>query len=421
MGTKTDEYERFVNPAWSDVVQLAGLNTKPVSASGSWITMQGGSRFLDFVSGYGAMPFGHHLPALLYRLSNDLHSPLPNLNPLGISFDAGALAAQLIELSGLPDGKVYFGSSGVEAVDAALKFAMVHTRRKGILTIGGGFHGLSHTATWLAGNSFWRRNLTPPPEDFKQVDFGDVAAIRAHLARKDVAAVLLEPVQGTAGARVWNREDLADIASECDLYGTVLIFDEILSGLGRTGDWFAYQTLRASPPQMVLLSKALTGGLFPVSAVLMRNSIYQSMFGREGAAKIHGSTFSGNRLGMRCGLHVLTLLRELKLRMNVCTQGERLRNGIEHAGASLGLRCDGIGLALSIRTTPECLRHLGDAVAARLWHALLNKNVLTIPAAHDPASIRLLPPLNVTASEIDFFIQAYEAALLDMQNEQEAT
>lgn len=418
--TEADAYELFVNPAWSNIVRLAGLDMQPARASGSWLCLRGGRQMLDFVSGYGAMPFGHHPSALLERLGRDLHAPLPNLNPLGICADAGVLAAQLIELAGMPDGKVFFGNGGVDAVEAALKFAMVHTRRSGIVTIAGGFHGLSLTATWMAGSDFWRRDLPAAPAQFRQVPFGDTEAIRAMLVRDEVAAVLLEPVQGTAGARAWKQSDLKKIADLCGRHGTVLIFDEILCGLARTGDWFAYQTLDVPAPEMVLVSKGLTGGVYPVSAVLMQDVIYRSMFARDNAAKIHGSTFGGNRLGMRCGAHVLSLMREHDVCSNVRRQGDRLRSGIERIGLPAGLVCEGVGLVLSIRATADCAQRFGDDVAARLWHALLAQNIVTIPAAHDPMSVRLLPPLNVTSGEIDVFLAALGNAIHELMIGQEA-
>ena len=411
---EADVYERFVNPAWSNIVRLAGLEMQPTRASGSWLYLRDGRQMLDFASGYGAMPFGHHPSALLERLGSDLQAPLPNLNPLGTSVDAGALAAQLIDLARMSDGKVFFGNGGVDAVEAALKFAMVHTRRSGIVTVAGGFHGLSSTATWLAGSDFWRRDLPAAPAPFRQVPFGDTEAIETLLAHHEVAAVLLEPVQGTAGARVWEKADLMKVADLCGKYGTVLIFDEILCGLARTGDWFAHQTLGVPAPQMVLVSKGLTGGVYPVSAVLMQDAIYQSMFARDNAAKIHGSTFGGNRLGMRCGSHVLSLLCELDMCSHVRTQGERLRSGVDRIGSTAGLICEGIGLVLSIRATPDCVHRFGDDFAAQLWHALLAQNIVTVPAAHDPMSVRLLPPLNVTAGEIDVFLTAFEHALQEL-------
>jgi acetylornithine/succinyldiaminopimelate/putrescine aminotransferase len=417
---EADAYERFVNPAWSKTVRSAGLEMQPARASGSWLYMQDGRQMLDFVSGYGALPLGHHPALLLERLRHDLLTPLPNLNPLGTSADAGALAEQLIELAGMPGGKVFFGNGGVDAVEAALKFAMVHTRRSGVVTIEGGFHGLSLTATALAGSDFWRRDLPAAPALFKQVPLGDTDAIRALLSRNETAAILLEPVQGTAGARVWNQSELIKVADLCHEHGTVLIFDEILCGLARTGDWFAYQSLGVPAPHMVLVSKGLTGGVFPVSAVLMQDAIYRSMFMREHAAKIHGSTFSGNRLGMRCGSHILSLLCELDVCSNVQRQSDRLRSGIERIGSMAGLACEGMGLVLSIRAMPDSAQCLGDDAAPRLWRALLAQNILTVPAAHDPMSVRLLPPLNVTAGEIDIFLAAFANALQEMAAEQEA-
>jgi ornithine--oxo-acid transaminase len=366
---------------------------------------------LDFVSGYGAVTLGHNSPTLLAGLIADIGSPMPNLHPLGISADAGELAAQLLELSGMSNSKVFFGNTGADAVEAALKFSFIHTGRSSVISITGGFHGLSLTSTWLAGAEFWRNGLPSMPDSFKQASFGDVNRIGDLLAGGDIAALLLEPVQGTAGARVWDRGDLIELSRLCRDCGTILIFDEVLSGLGRTGEWFAFQALGINPPDILLLSKGLTGGVLPASAVLMHDSIYQSVFARPGTAKIHGSTFGGNNLAMRCGLRTLKLLRGLKLPNRANELGHMLQNGINGLGSKYGFSCEGIGMTLSILAGRDALNNYGDQAANILWQSLLQQKVLTVPAAHDPNSLRLLPPLTVTPIEINTFISAYAQAL----------
>lgn len=413
------DYADFVNPAWSLAMQEAGLTARPVSALGSWFEMDDNTRMLDFVSGYGAAPLGHNHPELLKRLANDLQDPAPNLHPLGTSLYAGRLAAQLIKLAGMPDGKVFFSSTGAETVDSAIKFSFMHTGRSRIISIVHGFHGLSIAATWLSGSDFWRQGLPSAPKDFTQIPLGDISAIAAVLSKNDIAAVILEPIQGTAGACAWDHNDLTQLAALCRTHGTLLIFDEVLCGLGRSGHWFAFQALDIDPPDITLVSKGLTGGVIPVSAVLMSQAIYQSVFMRTGTAKIHGSTFGGNRLAMCCGLHTLALLQDLDVLQNVTARSKQLQQGINRLGLNAGFICEGIGLVLSIRFNRSMGHYYGEQIGSLLAYLLLQQNVMTIPAAHDADSLRLLPPLTVRASEINHFLSAFECALLALADYEE--
>ncbi|UGA37851.1 aminotransferase class III-fold pyridoxal phosphate-dependent enzyme [Chromobacterium haemolyticum] len=203
--------------------------------------------------------------------------------------------------------------------------------RRRALSFDGGFHGLTLEATSLAGSDFWRQGL-PRSEDCAVLPWGDLAAAAAELARGDVAAVLLEPVQGSAGARAWRGEALSELAELCRRHGARLIYDEALSGLGRCGAWFAYQALGAPAPDMLIAAKGLSGGVLPVSALLFREDIYQAVFARPGCAKIHGSTFGGNRLALCCGLRMLSLLRQLDAPARARERGEALRRRWRGAG-----------------------------------------------------------------------------------------
>ncbi|WP_139167091.1 aminotransferase class III-fold pyridoxal phosphate-dependent enzyme, partial [Chromobacterium sphagni] len=236
--TGIDAYEACVNPAWLEVLRQCGLDAQSLAADGCWLCLDDGRRLLDFVAGYGAAAIGHNPPELLTRLAQDLRDPAPNLHPLGWSEAAGALAEPLLGLAGLPGGKALFASSGAEAVEGALKLARMAGGRARAIGFDGGFHGLTLAATQLAGSGFWRQGL-PADADCLRLPWGDLVALEGALAANDVAAVLLEPVQGTAGARAWSGDALHRLAALCRQHGAWLIYDEVQSGLGRCGAWFA--------------------------------------------------------------------------------------------------------------------------------------------------------------------------------------
>ncbi|WP_197465956.1 aspartate aminotransferase family protein [Chromobacterium sp. F49] len=409
-----DAYEACVNPAWREILRQCGLDAQPAAADGSWLLRDDGRRLLDFVAGYGAAALGHNPPALSALLAQDLMDPAPNLHPLGWSAPAGELAAGLLDLAGLAGGKALFASSGAEAVEGALKLARMACGRARAIAFEGGFHGLTLAATQLAGSDFWRQGL-PEDEALLRLPWGDLAAAEAALAANDVAAVVLEPVQGSAGARAWRADALHGLAALCRRHGAWLIYDEAQSGLGRCGAWFAYQALGGPPPDMLLLAKGLTGGIVPVSAILFRDAIYQAVFARPGCAKIHGSTFGGNRLAMRCGLHMLAALRGIDAPARAAARSAYLRRAWPDGLFAL----EGAGLMLALRATPRAKRRFGEQAAGALWLQLLSEGVLTAPAAHDADALRLLPPLTVGEDELDYFLDAYRRALAALEEEEE--
>ncbi|WP_434634015.1 aspartate aminotransferase family protein [Chromobacterium sp. CV08] len=412
MSEDEERYDRCVNPAWRQVLGLCGLDEQPVAADGCWLRFADGRRMLDFVCGYGAAALGHNPPPLLAALAGALGEPEPNLHPLGLSRHAGLLAERLLALAGFADGKAVFASGGAEAVEGALKLARMAGGKTRLIAFDGGFHGLTQTATQLAGAEFWRLGLADDPACLR-LPWGELEPVAAQLEAGDVAAVLLEPVQGTAGARAWRGDRLAALSALCRRHGAWLVYDEVQSGLGRCGAWFAYQALGAPPPDMLVLAKGLSGGMLPVSALLCRDAVHQAVFGRPGCAKIHGSTFGGNRLALQCGLAMLRLLGEMDAPARAAAQGEALRRMLPPGPFAL----EGTGLMLALRATPQAHRLYGEQAAGALWLQLLEQGVLTAPAAHDADALRLLPPLTAGADELDFFVQAYRRALAALQTE----
>jgi acetylornithine/succinyldiaminopimelate/putrescine aminotransferase len=291
---------------------------------------------------------------------------------------------------------VQFFSSGAEAVEAALKFAAMVTGRRTFLSLSGGFHGLTGIATALAGEGFWREGIATPLDFAETLPSLDPEIVRARLAQGDVAAVLLEPIQASAGSREQSAEHLAALSDACRDHGTLLIADEVASGIGRTGRWFGFQHWQSEfRPDMVVVSKGLTGALLPVSAVLCRNPVFDAVFGK-GRAKIHGATMAGNPMSMVCASAVLAEAE----RIDACAlaaEGERIFRAAmaEHdpAGDMFEISGRGLMLAVYFKTIPT------EKMMA-LWSGIRDRNILMAPTPHRRGTFLMTPPLTVSAAQL---------------------
>ena len=231
-------------------------------------------------------------------------------------------------LCGLAKGRVnkaFFCSSGSEGVEAAIKFARAHTKRAGILGASGGFHGLTCGALSLMSNEFWRGGFGAMLPATEFVPFGDIAELEKKLRTKSFAAFIVEPVQAEGGVLVPPPDYLLEVQALCRRYGTLFVLDEVQTGFFRTGPFLAGHHFGADP-DIVILAKAISGGLIPCGAVLMTDAIYKSVYSSFKRALVHTSTFSENSLAMRAGLATLDVLEDERLGQRAAELGERLRN-----------------------------------------------------------------------------------------------
>jgi ornithine--oxo-acid transaminase len=246
---------------------------------------------------------------------------------------AGELARRLCRLAGGGLGKVYFGSSGSEGVEAAIKFARATTGRAGILYAKRSFHGLTAGALSLMNDAFRREGFGPLLPETHGVPFGDVSAIESAITSKRYAALVLEPLQAEGGIRVLSREYLQQAQELCHRTGTLFVLDEVQTGMYRTGTFLAAHQFGLRP-DMVVLAKALSGGLMPVSAVLMTDRIYNAVYSSLKRAIVHTSTFSENSLSMRAGLATLDVLEDEDLGARALYLGETFRAKLRSALAA---------------------------------------------------------------------------------------
>jgi acetylornithine/succinyldiaminopimelate/putrescine aminotransferase len=411
-----EAYRRAVNPRKAEVLESLGwLNTFP-QAQGSWLRDARGRRFLDMVAGFGAIGLGHRHPRVMRALQEALGAEGgPFTVPVGLLTAQGELAARLCGLAGGGLRKVFFGNSGTEGIELALKLAMAATGRSHFITAERGYHGLTLGAMSVMGYDSWLEPLPARAFPAQRVAVGDVDAVASAMQRAAVAAVVIEVVQGLGGGHSWEASELRMLAALCRKRGALLIVDEVLTGIGRTGSWFAFQEAGIEP-SVVVTSKGLTAGVVPLCAVMMSDDAYDGLFSGPARAMIHSSTFEGNLLAMTSGLTCLRVIEREGVLDNVRALGRRLRTGLEALmGEPIGVRSvRGRGLLLAVEV--EGLDQPDDAYGGvACCQELYKRGVIAYTAGHAPNCVKLTPPLTLSEAEVDTFLDRLHSALTEVQ------
>ncbi|MEU4110700.1 acetylornithine transaminase [Streptomyces sp. NPDC048208] len=367
-----------------------------VRGAGTEVWDADGNRYLDFVGGIAVNALGHAHPAVVRAVSEQIGT-LGHVSNLFVAEPPVALAERLLRLFGR-DGKVFFCNSGAEANEGALKIGRL-TGRTHMVATSGGFHGRTMGALALTGQPAKQEPFRPLPGDVTHVPYGDPQALAAAVT-DETALVIIEPIQGESGVVVPPPGYLKAARAITAATGALLVLDEVQTGVGRTGDWFAYQAHEGVLPDVVTLAKGLGGGL-PLGATIA--------FGR--AADLlrpgqHGTTFGGNPVACAAGLAVLDTVVGEDLLANTKRQGEALRAGIEALDHALVDHVRGAGLLLGIVLTGP---HAAEAQAAAQEAGFL----VNAPA---PDVVRIMPPLNLRDDEVDAFLQALPG-ILDASDE----
>src|SRR5438270_4618181 len=417
-------YSEHVNPQWVRLLDLLEMNVRYERCSGSELFTADGRRILDFLSGYCVHNVGHNHPTVIAALREELEREGAEMVQTHVAESAGELAEKLCHRAGGRLTKVFFGSSGSEGVEAAIKFSHAHTGRPGLLYANGAFHGLTCGALSLMGDPFWREGFGPLLPETEAIPFDNLDALEKKLASKRFAAFIVEPIQSEAGVRVPTPDYFRAAQSLCRRYGTLLVLDEVQTGMYRTGPFLAAHRFGVDP-DMVVLAKAMSGGLVPVSAVLMTDAIYDSVFGSLRRAIIHTSTFSENGLAMRAALATLEVLEVEKLNLRAIEAGEGLRTRLQEAlgGYEMMKAVRGEGLLLGVEfTAPRSLRlripfeafmHIhpamfGQIIVTRLFR---DSGILTQICGNNFMVLKVAPPLVVTDDQIDEFVSAIEGVM----------
>lgn len=352
-------------------------------ASGANVWDVDGNRYVDLTAGFGVAAVGHTNPRVQAAVRAQAARLLHGLGDVQPHRLRAELAAELVRLTfGQWDGsaaRVVFGSSGSEAVEIALKTAALHTRRPGVIAFGGGYHGLSYGALAVTAWTHFRSPFARQLGRFvRHARFGELP----HAAH-DVGAVLVEPIQGRAGIRLPPADFLTRLRRFCDRHRLVLIFDEIYTGLCRTGRWFACEHWGVVP-DIITVGKALGGGL-PISACIGRASVMDSWPASTGEA-LHTSTFLGNPIACAAALATLAEMKRLRLDQRAAMLGDWV---------SRRLPVRGCGLFLGIE--------VGNALP--LTKKLLARGIIAIAEGEHSETLAILPPLTITRRQLDFCLR----------------
>ncbi|MFD5845107.1 acetylornithine transaminase [Streptomyces chartreusis] len=350
-----------------------------------------GRQYLDFVGGIATNALGHAHPAIVDAVSRQIAS-LGHISNFFMAEPTVALAERLLQLFGR-DGKVFFCNSGAEANEAAFKIGRL-TGRTHMVATDGGFHGRTMGALALTGQPAKQDPFLPLPGDVTHVPYGDAQALAAAVT-EETALVIIEPIQGENGVVVPPAGYLKAARAITAATGALLVLDEVQTGTGRTGHWFAYQASEGVLPDVVTLAKQLGGGL-PLGATVA--------FGR--AAELlqpghHGTTFGGNPVACAAGLAVLDTIANEGLLENVKQQSEKLRDGIDALDHRLIDYVRGAGLLLGIVLT--------EPLAAKVQQVAQDAGFLVNAPA--PDVVRLMPPLNIGDDEVEALLQALPGIL----------
>ena len=354
-----------------------------------------GTRYLDLLAGIAVNTLGHAHPALLSAMTKQMGT-LGHISNFFASAPQIELAEKLLELAQAPAGSgVFFANSGTEANETAFKIAR-RTGRPRILALSSSFHGRTMGALALTSKEAYRAPFEPLPGGVEFLPAGDEQALAAALAPGDVAAVFAEPIQGEAGVRPLDPEYLRALRRLTREHGTLLILDEVQTGMGRTGHWFAHQAIDGLQPDVMTLAKGLGGG-FPVGAVISFGTEVHDLL-QPGQ---HGTTFGGNPLAAAAGLAVIGTLVEEDLLAHVRSAGARLRNDVLGLGHPLIEDVRGSGLLLGIALAAPVAKQAAAAALAAGF----------IVNAPDDSTLRLAPPLIITDQELATFTAALPGLL----------
>jgi ornithine--oxo-acid transaminase len=420
---------RHLDRSLVDVLRILGFDRHYVSARGSYLFDADGRAYLDMHTGEGFASLGHNDPDVAEVLQAVMSAELIDGVQIHYSPLSGMLAEELSRR--LPSGldAIFYASGGAEAVDTAMKFARASTGRPRFVSCESSFHGVSLGPLSLVGDEFLKEGFGPLLPGCELVPYGDLSRLEAALRTRDVAAFIVEPIQGRA-VTLPPPGYLEGAQELCRRYGTLFVVDEIQTGLGRTGRWFALERSELQP-DVVLVGKALSGGYMPVAAMATTREIFDRAVGTLERSYVHQSTYGRNRLSMAAGLATLRIIERDGLVEQAERIGVMLLDGLRELQERHEMVAEvrGSGLMIGIEL---CAPH---SRSARLTYRLIQKaseglfpQLIVIPLHRDHGVItmaagkndviKLLPSFRLTEEDTQRFLDAFDAVLTDCERSQ---
>jgi ornithine--oxo-acid transaminase len=415
--------ERYLNPQVGRILRTLGFDRRWVGGEGAHLVDSEGNRYLDLFGGYGVFAIGRNHPEAIAAVQEVMEARTGNLPQLGVTLLSGVLAEQLLARAPGSVGAMVPANTGTEAVEAAIKIARAATDRTRVLYAEHAFHGLTLGALSICGNEEFREGFGPLLPGCDAVAYGDEEALQRELAREDVAAFFVEPVQGK-GVNIPPAGYLETAQRMCREAGTLFVCDEVQTGLGRTGRFLALEHWGLEP-DLVCLSKALSGGLVPIGAVLVSRKAFDRVFDGMERAVRHGSTFGGNDLAAAAALATLRVIEREQLSERAARMGALLLELttplVERFEVVREVR--GLGLMWAIELSPPA-----GFTGRSLWGMVeraqpgLFSQAVTVPlfrdhrifcqvAGHHMNVIKALPALVIEEEEVRRFATALEEVL----------
>lgn len=431
-GRQYDLHSQHINPVFVKMLRTIGFDKGYVRGEGSYLFDPEGNRYLDFLTGWGVFALGRNHPKVRSILEQVLSRDMPNLVRMDCSLLAGLVAEKLTKHTS-PDGqdltRVFFCNSGTETIETAIKFARCATGKQRILYCDHGFHGLSTGSLSINGAEFFRERFGELMPGTSALPFNDLEALERALVRKDVAAYILEPVQGKS-CDVVAPGFLAEAQRLCHKAGALLVVDEVQCGLGRTGEWFAYQHSPGVEPDIICTAKALSGGYVPVGAVITKPKVMDAVFNTMERCVVHSNTFGQNDLAMASALATLHVMEEERIVENAAQVGsyaiEKLSemgrrcpfvSEVRGAGLMFGIDFKRPDNSLKLKAAWDTLHTLNFGVFSQMLIVplLQQHRILTQVAGYHTEVIKFLPPLNISKEDMDYFLSAMQQVLDDLQ------
>ena len=414
--------KRHVHPKLLHMFEIAGMDAVFTRATGAHLWTEDGRRFLDLLSGGGVHFIGRNHPHVRAALRDVLGMDLPNLSVANASVLGGLLAERLISLAGPQFQKVVFANSGAEATEICVRFTRQATGRRRYLYLDGAFHGRTYAAVSMCGFDEMKITADPLMPTCTPLPRNDIDTLRRELAYGDVAAFVVEPVQGMT-CEVVSAEYLREAQELCAQYGTVLVMDEVQTGLGRLGHWFGCHGTGVQP-DMLTVSKTLSGGQAPVSAVLLTQDIYDRVYAAFKSGPIYISTFAENNLAMAAGLATLDVLEDLDAPNRARALSDKIRNGLQDLADRYDVidRITGQGLIIGVTFKSSANLALRvqqtlmgavepGAFAAAVHIDLHRRGILVQIPGFNLNMIKILPPVILDDDDVRWFLRAFEEVL----------
>jgi putrescine aminotransferase len=401
------DFSRYISPMKVRTMKAAGLDIIEDKREGACVWDITGKKYIDCQTGSGIMNVGRHNREIVEALKKALDS-----YDIGVfllcSKPKADLAAKLAEITPGDLKCTVFGVGGGEANDAAIKLARGHTMKKGIIYTDKAYHGHTGFALSAIGRDAYKEPFEPLMPGFTMVPFGDIAAMKKVIS-DDTAAVILEPIQGEGGINIPPDGYLKAVRDLCDEKETLLIFDEVQTGFGRTGKMFASEHWGVVPDIMTV-AKSLGGGLYPIAATIFKEEIQDFFIPHP---FIHLSTFGGSDLGCLVGLSVIDYIRKHDLPAHADAMGMRFRAGFDrflkdYPNLLIEVRQKGLMMGL---------QYTNESIGPRLTRKMAERGVIAIYTGNDPSICRLMPPLVITAEEVDFVLSALEDSMKELSKE----